>query len=151
MMGLPNQNWRQIMQQAQPMPQNTGSMFPIRGAGGGWMMPGGPAPFVPKPLQQPAPKQEIQAPGNGRAFYSAPMMGIGVGGMSDASRGWSPGFDGQGWGFGGMGTADGSPGWGGLLGFGDVGQIGLDAGTAGGPGAAGIGGGGNDVGGFGWW
>lgn len=116
MFGNQGQNWRQIMQMPQPEMTPTGSMFPIRGPGGGWMMPGGPSPFIPRRLQPPAPAPAAPAQSGPLSFVAGqgaqPMgvPGFGLGGMSDASRGWSPGFDGMGWGFGGFGTADGSSG-----------------------------------------
>lgn len=77
MIGAPQMNWRQIMQQAQPMPQNTGSMFPVRGPQGGWQMPRmqpqAPAPQAPAPM---AAAHQAQSP---LSFMgSAPMMGPGM-------------------------------------------------------------------------
>lgn len=160
MFGSIGQNWRQIMQMPQQYLPPTGNMFPIQNASGGWMMPGGPAPFMPMPLRnRPAsPAQTSNAPlsfaGNSNNGAQG-AYGMGLGGLSDASRGWTPGMDANGWSgmFGlGMGANDGSSGLGGLLGLGGYGgMVGYDAGSAGGPGAVGaIGGGGGDLG-PGWW
>lgn len=96
MFGPMAQNWRQIMQMPQQMQSPSGLGFPTRNATGGWQMPGGPAPFQPKPLAPPPAPAPNPAPGNGYAFYNgawhspesvwgtggqpAPMMGFGVGG-----------------------------------------------------------------------
>lgn len=111
---------------------------------------GGGPPVAPQPAAPPQPLSFMGTSNNPAGMYGA--YGMGLGGLSDASRGWTPGMDANGWAgmFGlGMGANEGSPGLGGvlgLLGLGDVGMVGYDAGSAGGPGAHGaIGGGGGQL------
>lgn len=117
------QPWRQAMRAPQEMPQPSGNMFPVRGPGGGWMMPGGPAPFQPKPLEQPKPAPMMvpaDGPGSpGWAFYNGqwnapPVAAAGLGGLPGFGVGiGASGMDsGYGFGIGSAGGFGDASGWG---------------------------------------
>lgn len=90
------------------------------------------APISPAATALPLPLSFMGTNSPQTGSYAPP--GSGYAGSYDASPGWSPGMDANGWsgmfglGFGGM---DGSSGFGGLLGLGNVGAVGHDAGPGG--------------------
>lgn len=80
--------WRQAMMAPQPMSTPKGL---VRNEQGGWMMPGGPAPFQPKPLAPPPPPaQQMQAPMPGQVMTA--LLGMGGPGLTYGSTPVPPMF-----------------------------------------------------------
>lgn len=144
--GLPGVNWTDILQRLMGMgqPDNTLGNLMVPQGGIPQLGPINPKPRIPvsparAPLPPAATAPMIPLPlsfmgTNGQQAGGYAPPGSGYAGNYGASPGWSPGMDANGWsgmfglGFGGM---DGSSGFGGLLGLGDVGAVGHDAGPGG--------------------